>query len=122
MSTGARRNAATSTATTTSISAPEPVEPDEAGVEGEHGEGGGQQHDGERGGEAPGQELLDLLGDELGDHHVTRAAEEHRGDVEAEAQREDEQAPVDHPGQAEGKEDVAEALEGGRAQARRRAQ
>jgi hypothetical protein len=43
----------------------------------------------DRRGKAPGQQILDLLIDELRDHHVARRAEQDRRDVEAEADGED---------------------------------
>src|SRR5262245_2345856 len=41
--------------------APEPVEAGDPGVQPDDDRGGRQQHDGERGGEAPREELVDLL-------------------------------------------------------------
>src|SRR5260221_13427459 len=97
MTRGAMRKAATTRAATRASirSAPETVEADEARGHGDHDEGGGEEHDGQRGGEAPGEELLHLLGDDLRGHHVARAPEEHGRHVEAEAEPADEQAAVD---------------------------
>src|SRR3989442_15369617 len=73
-------------------SAPQPVKPGVVVVDREHGAGRDEEHDGDRRGEAKRQQLLDLLIDELRDHHVTRRAQQHRRHEKAEARDEHEQA------------------------------
>src|SRR5258707_14712108 len=61
----------------------------EAVVDAEQHEGDGEQHHRDRRRKAPGEQVLDLLADELRDHHVLGRAEQDRRDVEAEAHGED---------------------------------
>src|SRR4030095_8293528 len=81
-------------------SAPQPVEAGEVIVDRQDGASGDKEHNGDGRREAERQQLLDLLVDELRDHHVARRAEEHRRDEKAQARDEHEQTAVDDAGQA----------------------
>src|SRR5262249_51166136 len=121
---GATRNSAATSARiegtiAACASAPEPIETGEAVVEADDEAGGGQQHYGDGRRESPREELLDLLIDELGDHHVTRRSEQHRRHEEAETRHEHQETTVDHAGQAERQEHFAERRDRPRAETRR---
>src|SRR5206468_986864 len=108
---GATRNSATTSATTTTSigpSAPEAVEAGEPVVDRQEDPGCRQEHYRDRGREAPREELLDLLVDELRDHHVARCPEQDRRHEEPEADDEDEQAAVHDAGKRQRQEDAAE--------------
>ena len=76
-------------------------EAEEPVVDEEHHEGGGEQQYRDRSGEAPVQELLHLLDDDLRDHDLAPTAEQRRGDEEAERDDEHEQRARGHSGQRE---------------------
>src|SRR5215207_6400496 len=112
MTIGVTKNRATRTAritTSTRPSSPQAVEPGEAVVDRDDEERRGEQHDGDGGREAPREELLDLLVDELRDHHVARRAEQDGRHEEAETRDEHEERAVHDAGQAERQEHLAEA-------------
>src|SRR2546425_8618845 len=109
---GATRKAVTRSASVRGsmarASAPQAVKPREAVVDPEHHGGRDQEHHRDGGREAPGEQLFDLLVDELRDHHVAWRAEQHRRDEETKAGDEHEEPAVDDAGQAERQEYLAE--------------
>ena len=83
------------------VAAPDPVQAHEP-VEGEEqGQGHHQQDQRQRAGEAPLQKLLDLGGDEHGEHGVPQPAQQGRGHVEADGEDEHQHAAGTDPRQAE---------------------
>src|SRR6185369_8328748 len=102
---GATRNSATIAASRSGTwratvvimtSSPQPIQTGKTVVDAEQDERRREQDDRDRRGEAPGQQILDLLADQLRDHHILGRPEQDRRDVEAQTHREHENAAIDH--------------------------